>query len=86
MAKPTEDDIELDLADPDLCDEDGDELREPTAEEMAAFDAPTEPELELGAIGSGFEARKQPLPQPDRARSSPDLPRVKAIAFKRFIA
>lgn len=34
----------------------------------------------------GFERRRVFLPQPERARSSPDLPRVKASAFKRFIA
>lgn len=34
----------------------------------------------------GFTAGKKPeLPQPDRARSHPDLPRVKSSAFKRVI-
>lgn len=35
---------------------------------------------------SGFEAqRPAELPQADRARSSPDLPKVKSSAFKRVI-
>lgn len=84
MAKPSDDDIELELADPDVCDDDGDELREPTPEEMALLEAEEDEPVELTM--SGFEKKPAALPQPDRARSSPDLPRVKSNAFKRFIS
>lgn len=76
-------DINLELADPEVCDEDGEELREPTAEEMALIESAEEGPL---AITSGFERTRAALPQPDRARSAPDLPRVKSNAFKRFIS
>ena len=83
MTDPNDEDIELELADPNLCDDDGDELRTPTDDEMVLLEPEEEEPL---AVTSGFEKKKPALPQPDRARSAPDLPRVKSSAFKRFIS
>lgn len=60
-----------------------DEAFDPDAEEEAADEAVVLDEV----VADGF-AKKGPaaIPQPGRARSHPDLPRVKSTSFKRFIS
>ncbi|MFO0598031.1 MAG: hypothetical protein U0228_22205 [Myxococcaceae bacterium] len=86
MALPTDDEvIELEHADLDIePDSEGDELEEPTTEEMQALS--DEPDTLEQVAFDGFERARTIIPQPERARSSPDLPKVRASSFKRFIA
>ncbi len=61
-------------------------------DELACAEWPDEEGAEAEAVEleqvarDGFERGRLFLPQPERARSNPDLPRVKANAFKRFLA
>ena len=84
--KPDDDVPELEHFDPEVSgDDEGDELAPPSAEEMAAMLA-EDLELVEEVENDGYEKQPRPsIPQPDRARSSPDLPRVKSSSFKRFI-
>ncbi|MFZ5445070.1 MAG: hypothetical protein ACOZQL_34085 [Myxococcota bacterium] len=65
----------------EACD---DEL--PADEHFAGEPDDDEPPVEA-AEDDGYSGQRPPeLPQPDRARSHPDLPRVKSSSFKRFIS
>jgi hypothetical protein len=85
-AMPTKPEDELEHFDPEVSgDDEGDELAPPSAEEMAAMLA-EDHEFVEEVESDGFQKQPRPsIPQPDRARSSPDLPRVKSSSFKRFI-
>ncbi len=76
-----EDDVvELEWADEDVEPDDA-------GDELAPAEWPDAADEEVEQVSrDGFEGRRVILPQPERARSNPDLPRVKASAFKRFIA
>lgn len=56
-------------------------------EEDETFDEEPDDEAATGELTSDDYSgeRRVELPQPDRARSSPDLPKVKSSAFKRII-
>lgn len=83
--KPREDEeevVELLTWDPEL---DGEEEEEEFEDELPADEAMFAEGAEQPE-GDDFAAKKPAeLPQPDRARSHPDLPRVKSTAFKRLI-
>jgi hypothetical protein len=68
---------------------DGDEEEEDFEEELPADElmfAEGEGSEEEGSEADDFSGeRPAELPQPDRARSHPDLPRVKSTTFKRII-
>lgn len=85
-AKPREDEevVELLTWDPNV---DGDEEEEEFEDELPADEAMfSEASEEVAAEGDDYAAQKKTeLPQPDSARSHPDLPRVKSNAFKRII-
>lgn len=76
--------VELLTWDPEL---DGDEEEEEFEDELPAGGAELADEGEAPeGEGDGFaEQKPAELPQPDRARSHPDLPRVKSNAFKRIL-
>ncbi|MGV3621455.1 MAG: hypothetical protein ACO1OB_11595 [Archangium sp.] len=85
--KPREDEevVELLTWDPDV---DGDEEEEEFEDELPADEAMFSEETgELVEEGDDYAAKKKAeLPQPDRARSHPDLPKVKSNAFKRILS
>lgn len=81
-AKPREEDevVELLTWDPDI---EGEEEEEEFEDELPAGEAMAAEETEEG---DDYAAKTQAaLPQPDRAMSHPDLPKVKSNAFKRII-
>jgi hypothetical protein len=88
-APETEDDV------PELltweAEVDGDEEEEDFEDELPAdelmfADGSDETEAAVEEEGDDFASeRRAQLPQPDRARSHPDLPRVKSNAFTRII-
>lgn len=86
--KPREDEeevVELLTWDPEL---DGDEEEEEFEDELPADEAMFAEGADESVTVEGDDfAGKKPaeLPQPDRARSHPDLPRVKSTAFKRIL-
>jgi len=85
MAEPKDDVPELIHFDPDVApDDEGDELRTPTEDELAEFDDSAETIDEVA--NDAFDDRKPQLPQPARAASAPELPRVKASHFLRFLS
>lgn len=90
MPKPKEEEVvELLTWDPsDGTDEDeeafDDEL--PADENFAGDDDELVEEDAPEVAADGYSAEKKTeLPQPDRAKSHPDLPRVKSNAFKRIL-
>jgi len=101
MPKPAEEEVELLTWDPsDGTDEDDDEAFDdelPADEnfegEEVDFDDGDEEAVEgdelvsLEEVDADGYSKDKPaeIPQPDRAKSHPDLPRVKSSAFKRFI-
>ncbi len=86
--KPREDEeevVELLTWEPAL---DGEEEEEEFEDELPADEAmfAEENAEAVTAEGDDFAGKKPAeLPQPDRALSHPDLPRVKSTAFKRII-
>lgn len=80
--KPSEDEevVELLTWDPDI---EGDEEEEEFEDELPAGEAAGSEEAEEG--DDYAEEKQAELPQPDRAMSHPDLPKVKSNAFKRII-
>jgi hypothetical protein len=83
MPRPVTPPVELEHFDPAVPpDSEGGELAAPSEAQMAALsDDVTVEEVEH----DGFGRRAATLPQPDRARSSPDLPRVKSSVFPRLL-
>lgn len=86
--EPEDDAVELLTWDPsDGTEEDEECDDELPADEDFVGDEEEEAPVELAEVEDDGYAKGRPaeLPQPDRARSHPDLPKVKSNSFKRII-